>query len=278
MPEVGHVVVIGGGAAGCATAYYLSADGARVTIVEREGVGSQASGWSPGGLTPLQGMPEPIAALALESHRLHLDLWPELDRLTGRALGGRIISMAHLALDEAMIPALQDVQRCFEAAEGSSAEWLGPAAFRTLEPRITADIAGAVMTRGNGVVDSYLFTATLSEAAQRLGATLAEGTVTGIQHADRRVSGVVLEDRVIACDAVVVAMGPWSQAVEAWLDVPLPIVPLKGEIVRLALGGPPLPFDIVTSDVSLFSRGDDQVWLASPHELRGFDREPSQEA
>jgi len=110
MPEVGHVVVIGGGAAGCATAYYLSAAGARVTIVEREGVGSQASGWSAGGLNPLQGMPEPIAALALESHRLHLDLWPELDRLTGRALGGRIISMAHLALDEAMIPALQDVQ------------------------------------------------------------------------------------------------------------------------------------------------------------------------
>jgi glycine/D-amino acid oxidase-like deaminating enzyme len=278
MPEVGHVVVVGGGAAGCATAYYLSAAGARVTIVEREGVGSQASGWSAGGLNPLQGIPEPIAALALESYRLHLDLWPELERLTGRGPDARIISMAHAASDEAAIPALQELQRAFGMTEGFSAEWLDPAAFHALEPRIAAEVAGAVLTRGNGVLDSYLFTALLAEAAQRLGATLAEGTVTGIQHADRRVSGVVLEDRVIPCDAVVVAMGPWSQAAEGWLGVPLPIEPLKGEILRMALAGPPLACDVVTPDVSLFSRGEGQVWLASTHELRGFDKEPSESA
>src|SRR6266536_5504017 len=100
MPEVGHVVVIGGGAAGCATAYHLSAAGVRVTIVEREGIGTQASGWSAGGLNPLQGIPEPLAAFAMASYRLHLALWPELERLTGQKLGGRRISMALVAPDD----------------------------------------------------------------------------------------------------------------------------------------------------------------------------------
>ena len=58
MSAVEHVVVIGGGAAGCAAAYELGKAGVRVTLVEREGVGGQASGWSAGGLNPLQGIQE----------------------------------------------------------------------------------------------------------------------------------------------------------------------------------------------------------------------------
>ena len=96
---MGHVVVIGAGAAGCATAYYLSAAGVRVTLVESEGVGIRASGWSAGGINPLHGIPAPIAALAMESYRLHLALWPQLERLTGRALEARHITMAMVAPD-----------------------------------------------------------------------------------------------------------------------------------------------------------------------------------
>ena len=60
MSEAGHVVIAGAGVAGCATAYYLSAAGVRVTLVEREGPGGQASGWSAGGLNPLHGVAEPV--------------------------------------------------------------------------------------------------------------------------------------------------------------------------------------------------------------------------
>src|SRR5437764_89043 len=125
MREVGrHVVVIGAGAAGCATAYYLSAAGARVTIVEREGIGTQASGWSAGGINPLQGIPEPLAAFAMASYRLHLELWPELQRLTGRDIRAHVISVAFVAPDEAAVPALMQDGEPFEASDGFSAEWL----------------------------------------------------------------------------------------------------------------------------------------------------------
>ncbi|MDP8921873.1 MAG: FAD-binding oxidoreductase, partial [Chloroflexota bacterium] len=181
MSAVGHVVVIGGGAAGCAAAYYLRAAGVPVTLVEREGVGTQASGWSAGGLNPLHGVPEPLAALALESFRLHLALWPELERLTGQNLGARCISLAMVAPDDAAIPPLLELRDVFEAADGFSARWLDSAEFRALEPRVAPGIAGALVTRGNGVLDSHRFTAALAAAAQGFGAALRIGTVAGIR-------------------------------------------------------------------------------------------------
>lgn len=278
MSEVEHVVVIGGGVAGCATAYYLSAAGVRVTIVEREGVGTQASGWSAGGLNPLQGIPEPIAALAMESYRLHLALAPDLKRLTGRDLNTRLISMALVAPDESAVPSLAELRDVFEAVDGFSARWLTREDLLALEPRVTPRVAGALLTHGNGVLDSYDLTVMLAEAAQRQGATLRSGTVTGVRHEGRRATGVLTEDAVIACDAVVVALGPWTQAAEAWLDVSLPIEPLKGEILRMALPEPPLACDLVAPSVSLYSRPGGQVWIGSTQERRGFDKEPSESA
>jgi glycine oxidase len=278
MSELEHVVVIGGGVAGCATAYELSAAGLPVTIVEREGIGTQASGWSAGGLNPLQGIAAPITALAMESFRLHQALWPALERVTGQALGARRISMAYVAPDDAAISELLELRDVFEDARGDgfSAQWLEAAEFLTLEPRVSPRIAGALLTYGNGVLDSHRLTVLLSEAAQSQGATARAGAVTGIQQSDSRVTGVELDDEVIACDAVVVAMGPWTGAAEEWLGVPLPIEPLKGEILRMAQSGPAFKCDVVAPGISLFGREEGQVWLASTRQHAGFDKEPSE--
>jgi len=275
MSEVEHVVVIGGGVAGCATAYELSAAGVRVTLVEREGIGSQASGWSAGGINPLHGIPAPLASFALESYRLHLALWPELERLTGQKLGARRISMALVAANDSEVVPLLELRDSFEMTDGFSAQWLEAIELREQEPRITADIAGALLTFGNGVLDSQRLTLLLAEAARALGATVQAGTVSAIQHADRRVTGVVMDGTTVPCDAVVIATGPWTGAAQEWLDYPLPVEPLKGEILRMTMPGRPLPCDVVAPGISLFARPDGQVWLASTQERRGFDREPS---
>ena len=49
MRDSGDVVIVGGGAAGCAVAYYLCQAGIKATLIEREGIGMQASGSSAGG-------------------------------------------------------------------------------------------------------------------------------------------------------------------------------------------------------------------------------------
>jgi glycine/D-amino acid oxidase-like deaminating enzyme len=70
------VVIIGGGIVGVSTAYFLAQTGIKSVIVERDSVGSHASGFAYGGLSPLggAGIPEPMAEVAQEGMRLHLEL------------------------------------------------------------------------------------------------------------------------------------------------------------------------------------------------------------
>jgi glycine oxidase len=86
---------------------------------------------------------------------------------------------------------------------------------------------------------------------------------------------VLLDDGAIACDQVVLAMGPWARAAESWLGLSIPVEPLKGEILRLQLPAPALAHDFMSADISLYSRAGGQVWCASTEEWCGFDREPS---
>ena len=89
-------------------------------------------------------------------------------------------------------------------------------------------------------------------------------------------TGVEVDGTVVPCDTAVVALGPWTGIAERWLGVPLPINPLKGEILRMTQSGPSLKCDVVGQGISLFGREDGQIWLASTKQHAGFDREPSE--
>jgi glycine oxidase len=271
MPERSDVVVVGGGTAGCAVAYYLGKAGMRVTLVERAGIGMQASGYSAGGLNPLHGFLPVLRPLALESFRLHRTLWDDLQQATGRDCQQRIISMLMVAYDEAECPGLQDILEAYRATDGFTAHWLDCTQVHELEPRLTPDMVGGLYLHGNGVVDSHLFTGLLAEAAQQTRVTIRAGHVGGLQGTPGRITGVVLEDGVIACDQVVLAMGPWAKAAEPWLGCSIPIEPMKGEILRMQLPGPTLAHDYTSADILLCSRPGPQVWCASTEEWCGFD-------
>jgi glycine/D-amino acid oxidase-like deaminating enzyme len=45
MRDIGDVVIVGGGAAGCAVAFYLGQAGIKATLIERDSIGMQASGY-----------------------------------------------------------------------------------------------------------------------------------------------------------------------------------------------------------------------------------------
>ena len=77
MSEPGaDVVIVGGGIAGVGTAYYLARAGVRSVVVETDAVGSHASGFAYGGLSPLSGfgIPGPLAEMAQEGIRAHREL------------------------------------------------------------------------------------------------------------------------------------------------------------------------------------------------------------
>ena len=282
MAESSDVVIVGGGVAGCATAYYLAQAGLKPTIIEREGISSQASGFSAGGLNPLEGscIPGPLSALAMSSFKLHKELWGKLRSATGIDFQDRIVSLTKVAFSEEEAPAMQESINLFEAAreEGFSGEWLHRSELLRLEPRLSPNLIGGVRLFGNATLSSLLFTQALAEAARKEGATVKEGVARGVRLDNGRVLSVILEDGEINCDQVVLAAGPWSREVEQWLDISLPVDPLKGEILRLEVHGPALAGDYSGAGASVYPRGDGLVWCGTTEVDEGFNREPTDAA
>src|SRR6185503_6038173 len=132
------------------------------------------------------------------------------ERVSGKPLGARRISMAYVARDDAEVSEQLELRDTFEdgRADGFSGQWLETAEFLTLEPRISPRIAGALLTYGNGVLDSHRLAVLLSEAAERLGATVRAGEVSGLRRSGSRVTAVEVDGAELACDAAVIAMGP----------------------------------------------------------------------
>lgn len=75
--------------------------------------------------------------------------------------------------------------------------------------------AGSPSTIGtpstNAQVHPQLFTrAIFSEAQKKYGASLVQGAVQEVKVEGQKVTGVVVDGKLLTGDAVVLAMGPWS--------------------------------------------------------------------
>jgi glycine/D-amino acid oxidase-like deaminating enzyme len=72
------------------------------------------------------------------------------------------------------------------------------------------------------IVHPLKFTSGMMRAAQRNGATLQLGRVTGIVRDTHEMTarGVQMDGSVLEADAVVIAMGPWSLLASEWMSLP----------------------------------------------------------
>src|SRR6476646_4944573 len=186
-----NVVIIGAGAAGCATAYFLTKHGLKPIVLEKDSIGSHASGFAFGGLTPFGAAGKPGADLPLlkEAMRLHIELADELKREIGIDTSFQFLPYFSLAADEqerdelrASIPWLQ--------SEGYPADWLDGDALRRLEPRFAPDLIGVLRIEGAALVESYRYTLGLGQAAEKGGAEIRPGEVVGLRVESGRVTGV----------------------------------------------------------------------------------------
>ena len=268
------IVVIGGGVAGCASAYYLAREGLPVTIVERESVAFGASGYAAGLLNPLTGtgVPGPMEAMSLFSYQMHVGLWEELEEQSGVDIQAELVPHLELLLTEEDAAGATDLMARWGSAPGFSVRLLEAAEVLKIEPRVNSGVLGAILLESPAALDSRSFTLALLEAARAHGAVLVNGEVTGVDD-----SRVMLADREIECDTVVLATGPWAGDASAWLGVDLPIGPLKGQIVHLQQMDPPLCKHLA-GPVQIASKKDGLVWLGATEEQEGFDNRTTEQA
>ena len=279
MVDTTDVAIIGGGVAGCAVAYYLGQSGVKSIIIEREGVGNQASGYSAGGLNPLTGIgiPGPLGAFGWECFQLHLDLYDSLKEQSGIDYQHRAVAKIDLALEEPDVADLQAQVELFQGVDGFNARWLEPDEIAKLEPRIASGVLGGLYDYGNHAVDSHDLTEAFAAAAGKMGSTVRAGNVRNLEGGGGKIDRVILADGEISCGQVVMAMGPWSRRAESWLGVYIPVDPLKGEIIRLENNGEPFRHDIAGGGGTIYPKLDGLNWCGTTEDWKGFDREPSEQ-
>jgi glycine oxidase len=241
VTETSDVVVVGAGIIGCAVAYYLARQGAGVTLLEREAIGSGASAHATGSLSLLgtEFDPGPSFQFALDGYREFPELVRRLEEDTGMNLLFQRRPSLRLALDEdeeVLIKDLMDWQQQHVAMK-----WIDGEEVRRIEPRLTPNLRGAVYQDESSQLDSYRLTLALARAAELKGTKLQLREVTGLMTQNSRVTGIRTATGEVSCGAVVLAAGVWSTGFAEALRFSVPVRPLKGERLMLRFAGEPLP-------------------------------------
>jgi glycine/D-amino acid oxidase-like deaminating enzyme len=220
------VVVVGAGVVGSATAYELARRGVDVALVEREAPGFGASGRNPGYLWSHTRAEGSQLELGLAGRARYDTLVEELDDFEFRGCGGMIYYFEH---QHALFPAFVANRR----AAGIPMELLDAAEARTRCPILPEDIGGATWNPLDAHVDPARLVEALITAAQRHGAKVRSGA-RGVEldAAGGRCHGVRLDSGGIGADAVVVAAGAWSPRLLEPLGLPLPIEPMRLQMVE----------------------------------------------
>jgi len=272
------VLVVGGGVIGLSCAWRLAQRGARVAVLERGFPGSGATHVAAGMLAPVGeltfGEPE-LLELTLAAAKLYPEFVAELEAATGESTGYEVLGALHVALDRdeaAQLRRVHDLQRSLEL----EAEWLPPRRCRELEPGLTPSFHGGVFAAGEAAVDPRALTEVLVEAATAEGVMLrlGGGPIEGIFEGERLAGVRTAAGQELRADAVVLAAGAWSGAVE-WLpeEARPPVRPVKGQVVELRSrnGEPPARHILASERVYLVPRPDGRLVIGATVEEMGFD-------
>jgi glycine oxidase len=228
-------IIVGGGVIGCAVGYYLTQAGASVTIVERGEIGGEASGAAAGMLAPLSESPRPgpFVELCLTSLRLFPALAAALRQETGIDIEYLPSGILRVALTEDEERELRHRME-WQSALGLPLEWVDGEALRRLEPRL-GPAQGALYSPQEHQVSAGRLTQAFAQAAARRGAVLRQDTtVTDLLTNGQRITGVRTSSGEVSGGQVVLAAGPWTGAFARRLGVPLPVRPVRGQMLALA--------------------------------------------
>lgn len=278
------VIIVGGGIVGCLTAYFLAREGVKATVLEADSVGSHASGFAFGEMGDLEGagIPEPLLEFSLWCSARHRTLAEELKECSGIDDQYRTIKRLALARDEESAAHLKGQLEWQRKVEAYDPQWLDQEEVLKVEPRVNPECLGGVYIENSGSVEPYRYTLAAAQSAEKLGVEMVLRRTTGLLADGDRCRGVTIEEGrqqgVMEADVVVLATGPWTGLASQWCGVDLPVIPLKGQILRLRHHGEPLRASLHYGASYASSKPDGLIWAGTTEERVGFNEATTPEA
>jgi sarcosine oxidase subunit beta len=229
--SLAEVIVIGGGIAGCSTAWYLASGGVDVLLLERGELNGLASGANAGSLHA-QIQHEPFVdrgedwarqyVSALPFYRFSIDLWEQAEEDLNVGLefsrdGGIIVAASATQMRQI------EAKSRLEQSAGLGTELLDRDGLRQIAPYISQDMVGGAFCPVEGKANPLLAAPAFATAAESLGATIISGcAVTGLR---RDHDGFIVETETgdFSAPRVVDAAGTEVAKIAAFLGMQLDI-------------------------------------------------------
>jgi glycine/D-amino acid oxidase-like deaminating enzyme len=150
----------------------------------------------------------------------------------------------------------------YRRAGGIETGWLDAPQLREVFPSLQSKwVAG--ITNPEGQVESYKYTLGLAQAAERMGARVKQGEAVGFATRGDRITGLKLAaGDLLEADHFVIAAGPWSRSVASHLGVDVPMGLFMTECIRVEVPGG-LPFQtLVAGDYWIIPKVNGEVILS----------------
>lgn len=271
-----RVAIIGAGVIGLALGWRLAEAGCAVDLFDSGRSGQGASHAAAGMLAAcaeLEPAEEGLLPLNRESQRLWPRFAAELEAASGQPVGYRESGTLVVALTADDAARLRH-QQVLHRAHDLPVDWLTPAEARRREPHLATQLSGALWCPQDHQADNRLTVIALQTAARQAGARIHDHTkVEAVEIAGGIARGVRLRDRHHPADVVVLAAGAWSRGIAIAPAPPVPVRPVKGQLLALQMdpAQPLLSHVLWGPGIYMVPRANGRLILGATTEEKGFD-------
>ena len=224
LPTHARVVIVGGGIAGCSTAYHLSKLGITDVLLLEQGKLTSGTTWHAAGLV---GQMRPNRNMTRMS-KYGIELYATLEAETGLATGWKQCGSVNVAATPQRWQMLKK-QVSLARSFGVEVELITPREAGERVPVLrTDDLQGGIWIPGDGKANPADLCMSLAKGARQRGVKIVEDTeVTGVITEDGasgpRVVGVRTAHGDVRCETLVNCAGQWSRQLGALAGVNVPL-------------------------------------------------------
>jgi glycine cleavage system aminomethyltransferase T/glycine/D-amino acid oxidase-like deaminating enzyme len=220
LPSSAQIVIVGGGIAGCSTAYHLAKNGRTDVLLLEQGRLTSGTTWHAAGLV---GQMRPNRTMTQMS-KYGIELYATLEAETGLATGWKQCGSVNVASTPERMQVLRK-QLAMARSFGVECHEISPAQAGERFPVMrTDDLQGALWLPGDGKANPADLCMSLAKGARNRGVKIVEGVeVTGVRTDRGRVTGVVTAQGEVACETLVNCGGQWARQFGALAGVNVPL-------------------------------------------------------
>ena len=228
LPTHARVVIVGGGIAGCSTAYHLTRLGITDVLLLEQGKLTSGTTWHAAGLV---GQMRPNRSMTAMS-RYGIELYQTLEAETGLATGWKACGSLNVARTPERWQVLKK-QAALARSFGIDVHLVSPREAGERWPLMrTDDLQGGIWIPGDGKANPADLCMSLAKGARQRGASLREGVeVTGViterGSGGERVVGVRTAQGEVRCETLVNCAGQWARQFGALAGVNVPLFPAE---------------------------------------------------